>query len=78
MISLFLFVVILVCLLVVLELTFSVLLFDRYIGIVKWLTRRTIDLRIASRMGSTNRSFLEQDTLHSLLSTGYFQERIRG
>ena len=43
--------------------------------------RRTSNLMIASRMGSiqswTNRCFLEQEILHSLLSTGWIQEQIR-
>ena len=39
--------------------------------------RRTSNLRIASRTGSANHCYLEQKTLHSLLSTGWFREQIR-
>ena len=42
-------------------------------GVVEWLIRRTSNIRIANRRGS-NHCFLEQETLHLLLSTGWFQE----
>ena len=49
--------------------------------VVEWLTRRTSNIRRASRMGSNPVRdmlfFLEQETLHRLFSTGWFKERIR-
>ena len=50
-------------------------------GVVKWLTRQTSNLlslaALVQTLSGTNRSFLEQETLHRSLSTGWFQERIR-
>ena len=54
-------------------------------GVPEWLTRRTSNLRIAGlqvaawvqTLSWTSRCFLERVTLHSLLSTSWFQERIR-
>ena len=50
-------------------------------SMVEWLTCQTSNLRIASCMGSnpvtgTSCCFLEQETLHSLLSTDWFKEWI--
>jgi hypothetical protein len=50
-------------------------------GVDQWLTHQTSNLRIADQVGSNlsgaSRCFFEQETLHLLLSTGWFQERIR-
>ena len=60
------------------------LLTDKINGcVVEWLTCQTSNLRIASRMGSSpvlvkNCYYLEQESSYSLLSTGWFQELIRG
>jgi hypothetical protein len=48
-------------------------------GMAEWLICQTNNLMIASCMGSNPVSlcFLEQETLHTLLGTGWFQERLR-
>jgi hypothetical protein len=46
-------------------------------GMAEWLTRRTGLAVWVQTPSGASRCFLEQETLHSLLSTGWFKERIR-
>jgi hypothetical protein len=49
-------------------------------GVAEWLTLQTSNLRIAAWVQTllgASRCYLQQENLHSLLSIGWFQERIR-
>jgi hypothetical protein len=46
-------------------------------GMVEWLMHQTSNLRGLKTLSGASRCFLKKETLHSLLNTGWFQERIQ-